>query len=159
VAAPRWIVDAMLGRLARYLRFFGHDTVYARESDDDELRDRAREERRRLITRDRRLAERTPRSILLTTVHLSDQLAELRRAVPDAPWEVRFDRCTLCNGALRRWSPSPEEPWPAGAPPSLRDRSAEIFVCERCRHPYWEGSHTARLRRSLDRSAGPGAPR
>ena len=49
----RYVCDAMLGRLARWLRLLGHDTLYADVGDAELLR---LGETRRVLTRDRELA-------------------------------------------------------------------------------------------------------
>jgi len=139
----------MVGRLARYLRFVGHDTGYVRGLSDAEVARRATEEQRTLITRDRELARRVPGALLLDSVELSAQLRRVRAAAPTASFEVAFHRCTLCNGTLETWSPPPPGEWPAGVP---RDRIAAglpVFRCASCAHLYWDGSHTAEVRERL----------
>ncbi len=97
---PRWLVDEMLGRLVRYLRFLGYDAEYVRGITDDEIVERARVDQRRVITRDRSLARRLPDAVLLTRTDIAGQMRELRTAFPALRADVRFDRCSICNGRL-----------------------------------------------------------
>ncbi|HEV2316229.1 MAG TPA: Mut7-C RNAse domain-containing protein [Thermoplasmata archaeon] len=147
-APPRWLVDEMLGRLARYLRFMGHDTAWVRGAEDTEIRARAEREGRTLLTRDRSLAARTPGAVLLGSVQLHDQLLELIRRFPSLPTEVMFDRCSLCNGLVDPVS-SPGEGRPAPARPDAGGPTRSVFRCRDCGHEYWEGSHTEGIRRRL----------
>ncbi|HTW55578.1 MAG TPA: Mut7-C RNAse domain-containing protein [Thermoplasmata archaeon] len=151
---PRWLADEMLGRLARYLRFVGCDTEYARGEADDRIRARALREGRILVTRDRRLGAATPGAVVLRAVTIERQWRELRVACPDLPTSVRFDRCSLCNGRLR---PAASEP---GAPPRPGPDGTIVptFACDRCGHRYWEGSHTAGIRRRIAAWSRPEAP-
>jgi uncharacterized protein with PIN domain len=145
----RWLVDGMLGRIARYLRFLGYDTVYAPDRPDPELASRARSEGRRLLTRDRLLAAQTPGALLLRADSLRAQLRELALLYPPLTREVRFVRCSACNGLLEPESTEPPgHPASSSAsdrPPPQRPR----FVCRECGHLYWEGSHTDRIRRTV----------
>jgi uncharacterized protein with PIN domain len=52
------IADAMLGRLARWLRFLGFDVLYFPDISDSELVKIAREQDRRILARDTRLVRR-----------------------------------------------------------------------------------------------------
>ncbi|HYK92611.1 MAG TPA: Mut7-C RNAse domain-containing protein [Thermoplasmata archaeon] len=147
--APRWLVDEMLGRLARYLRFLGQDTAYAKGRSDEEIRDWALREGRILVTRDRLLARRTAGSILIRSVVLADQLRAVRDAFPSLELQVQFVRCTLCNGRLEPAEPTaPEEQsgLPKPAEPAAR---GPVYICRECHHSYWEGSHTSRIRRTI----------
>ncbi len=53
---PRFVVDTMLGRLARWLRAMGYDTLYPGQAEDRRLLQIARAEERILLTRDHVLA-------------------------------------------------------------------------------------------------------
>lgn len=149
VTTPRWLADEMVGRLARYLRFVGYDTAYARGLSDPEVLAQAEREDRILLTRDRALAARSPRAILLTSPYLADQWKTLRERVPDLAETPQFERCTECNGRLERFVPTaggardPHVPW------DRVERGLTLYRCRDCGHLYWEGSHTAQLRARL----------
>jgi uncharacterized protein with PIN domain len=143
---PRWLADEMLGRLARYLRFLGHDTEYARGLTDAEIVQKATAEGRVLVTRDRALATSTSPAVLLTSVELGEQLNALRSAFPHAHWTVRFERCSICNAPLGPWTPPTDEDWPEEVPKELVDAGLPVFECSRCGQRYWEGSHARRIR-------------
>jgi len=55
---PRFVADAHLGRLARYLRLLGFDTLYGNDPGDAELARLSASEHRILLTRDRALLMR-----------------------------------------------------------------------------------------------------
>ena len=137
----------MVGRLARYLRMVGCDTVYAHGLSDEEILRQSRAEGRIILTRDRRLAERAPKALLLTSPYLADQWRAVRAAFPEVPEEVRFERCTECNGLLEELSaPPPSEPRSEGIPWDRVGRGLALYRCRACGHCYWEGSHTADVR-------------
>jgi len=56
--APPLLIDAMLGTLARRLRWLGYDAEYRSDLPDDEMIRIAKEQGRLLVTRDRELAGR-----------------------------------------------------------------------------------------------------
>jgi len=150
VAEPRWLADEMVGRLARYLRFVGCDTEYVRGISDDEVLDRARAEGRIILTRDRRLAARAERALLLQSPDIAEQWRTVRAAFPELPGEIRFERCTECNGVLQVVrDPAPEQR-PEGVPWDRVLKGLPLFRCAECGHYYWEGSHTADIRRRLE---------
>ncbi len=154
-APPRFLMDAMLGRLARYARFVGCDTEYVAETETDEaVRERARVESRTLVTRDRTLASATPGAVLLRSADIEHQWQELLRAVPQLPQEVRFERCGLCNGPLRAYVRGTDPTREGALPPTRSEPDPPLFQCERCGQLYWEGSHTATVRARLQRWAG-----
>ncbi|MCI4329635.1 MAG: Mut7-C RNAse domain-containing protein [Thermoplasmata archaeon] len=152
---PRWLADAMLGKLARYLRFLGHDTAYVRDLPERELATLARSEGRTLLTRDRSLAGRAPSSLLLHESDLPGQLREVARAFPHVPFEVKFDRCPDCNIPLRPWAkPTKDSDWPTEIPRPLIDSGVPVHECPSCARRYWEGSHAARIREVVAAAIG-----
>lgn len=143
----------MVGRLARYLRIVGCDTVYARGLSDDEILLRARTEDRVILTRDRQLASRSRRALLLESPHIAEQWRAVRRAYPDLPSDVQFSRCTECNGTLEPVRESVPEPRTAAVPWERVARGLPLYRCVGCGHYYWEGSHTADIRTRMVRWA------
>ncbi|MGI0129790.1 MAG: Mut7-C RNAse domain-containing protein, partial [Thermoplasmata archaeon] len=91
---PRVLADEMVGSLARYLRFLGCDTTYARGWTDEEIVRRARAEERVVFTRDQQLSRRAAGSLLLLSGRLDEQVRAVWAAFPDLSKEVRFERCT-----------------------------------------------------------------
>lgn len=153
VTEPRWLADEMVGRLARYLRFVGCDTAYARGLSDDAIIELARAEDRVVLTRDRQLARKAGRALLLATTDLAGQWRAVRAAFPQLPAELRFERCTECNGRLERDLGFPPEPRPEGVPWDRVAQGLPLYRCAACAHYYWEGTHTADIRARITRWA------
>ncbi len=149
----RFLVDAMLGRLARWLRILGCDAGYDSAISDAELVRRAFEQDRVILTRDRALPDewRIPRVLLLES---EDPLEQLRRVVAafDLDWrQGLFSRCSRCNAGVE--PRSPEEVADRLPPRVLREQS-QFFSCPSCDRIYWEGSHLDRMRRTLEDALG-----
>ncbi len=145
---PRFAADAMLGRLARWLRTLGYDTTYDPAVEDAAIARLAIEEHRVLLTRDRSLPEewRVPR---VWIVEAEEPRAQLREVVLGLhlAWRDRlFRRCSVCNALLEAVSPEAAAP---RVPPRIRREQKRFAGCPGCGRIYWEGSHTARMRRVL----------
>lgn len=153
-AGPTFLADEMLGRLARYLRFLGYDTAYARGLSDAEVLRQAHVERRLLLTRDLELAGRSERSLLLHQVDVLGQLREIRLGLPSLRNEPTFDRCPECNTPLLKVAGADLSSGREVVPPDLLSRGATLYRCPDCRRRYWEGSHTDRLRERLRTARG-----
>jgi hypothetical protein len=142
---PRFIADVHLGKLARYMRLLGLDTAYERALDDGAIAEKARAERRILLTRGRGLLKRS----IVThgyAVRSHDPEAQLREVV--AAFDLRkriapFTRCLKCNGAIRRVDKSEIE---HELPPHTRESYDRYLRCESCGALYWPGAHYERLR-------------
>lgn len=148
---PRFIVDAMLGRLARWLRVLGYDAAYEAEIEDAELVRRALREGRIILTRDRSLPQEWRMESCLV-VEGERPLHQVRQVVEifDLRWEDRlFSRCTVCNARLE--SASRHEV--AGrVPPYVWEHHEAFARCPSCGRIYWKGSHVHRMRRRLRRA-------
>ena len=71
----KFVVDAMFGTLAKWLRILGFDTVFAKDMDDNEIMALAERDNRIIITRDKELAKRSNNSLFLNSDVL-DMLGE-----------------------------------------------------------------------------------
>jgi len=149
-AEPRFIADAMLGRLARWLRTLGFDTAYDDAISDRELVRRAFEEQRYILTRDRRLPEqwRMTNCLVLGSDAPVDQLREVVAHLGLEPSDRLFTRCRICNTEL---VPASSEEVEARVPATVRERHTAFVRCPECGRVYWEGSHTERMMSVLAR--------
>jgi uncharacterized protein with PIN domain len=148
---PRFLADAMLGRLARWLRTLGFDTLYNPAPDDRELVAIAAAEERVLLTRDRHLVAhlRPQRALLITDDAPLDQLRQVVAECGLAPPAALFSHCAVCNGVLR---PATPDEAAAGVPAASRGLPGPVRRCPDCGRVYWEGSHTRRMREALGRT-------
>jgi uncharacterized protein with PIN domain len=146
--APRFVADAMVGKLAKWLRAFGFDVFYHPFADDEELITVARERGAILLTRDTRLQEvRGVRTIFIEDDHVGAQLRQVAREAPLDLREARpLTRCTACNGVLQPAARG--EVWER-IPPFIYLTQERYAVCPDCGRVYWEGTHVARLREKL----------
>lgn len=104
---PALIADAMLGRLARWLRILGYDTQYTRDIQDNELIRRARQEQRIILTRDRKIVEKKAirgLSIFINSQEPKDQIKEVLAKLAQKGFlrPEPFTRCPACNGLLEK---------------------------------------------------------
>jgi uncharacterized protein with PIN domain len=145
-AERRFLADAMLGRLARWLRLLGFDCAWEREIDDAELVRRGVLEGRIVLSRDRALADewRVSGLHILRAEGLREQLLEVLRRYELADAVRLFSRCAACNAELRPASPAAvARRVPARV---LADRDA-FTECPGCGRVYWQGTHAERIRR------------
>jgi uncharacterized protein with PIN domain len=142
IADGPFLLDAMLGTLAVYLRMCGYDAAYALDRDveaDDRVQAIATGEARTLLTRDEQLAARTPGALLLTTRDVEDQLRELEDAGVELALPDRPERCGTCNGPVERVPP--DDPTPAYASDA---GGTDVWRCLDCGQHFWRGSHRDR---------------
>ena len=139
----RFIADAMLGRLARWLRILGYDTAYEKMITDEALIERALREDRWLFTRDRRLVLRKlirGRHTLIVHDDLEGQLRQLHREIKinlDVS-DHRSYRCADCNAVLMPLAHDDAVPL---VPFFVAQRYREFLQCPRCRRVFWQGTH------------------
>lgn len=153
-AAPRFAVDAMLGRLARWLRVVGLDATWTADVPDADLVRHALEQERWIVTRDRRIGIewRVPRLLRVESERPVEQLREVLGAFALRGALRLFARCTRCNAALE---PLARDAAARLVPPRVLARHERFLRCPVCERVYWEGSHVARMRRTLADLLGP----
>jgi uncharacterized protein with PIN domain len=151
--SPRFIADAMLGRLARWLRVLGYDTAYQAHIADTDLAQQAIQEQRILLTRDRALL-RAWRLENVCLVQDTMPLVQLRQVVRqfELPWnEGLFSRCMLCNNPLE---PVSRQDVSNCVPLYVLQHQRCFVRCPTCGRIYWEGSHVARMCQQLQHVLG-----
>ncbi|UXD22415.1 hypothetical protein IPA_04515 [Ignicoccus pacificus DSM 13166] len=126
----------MLGKLARYLRILGYDTIFT-EEEDNKILDIYRSKNCVLLTRDKLLCERAGRyCFFIKSSNIGEQLMQLamdigvKLCLPKEPI-----RCTICNAPLTKLG--------------YVEKHGMVWRCPRCGQHYWYGSHIINIEKFL----------
>ena len=139
-----FIVDVNLGKLARRLRMLGFDAAYSNRLKGREIVDIATQEKRIVLTRDRRLLfhKAITHGFWIRAVDVDIQLQEVLQRL-DLYNQIRpLQRCLDCNGEIETvdrkliWS---------RLEPLTRRFYREFYRCSRCNKIYWPGSHVTHM--------------
>ena len=145
----KFIADAMLGRLARWLRILGHDVVYDSSISDNDLIARAIREHRIILTMDRKLTEResAKNSLLIKSPSYKEQLKQVITHYNIDYKSGIFTRCLVCNNLLE---PIEKEKIKDRIPPYVYSTQDEFDICQQCGRIYWSGTHRVKMLKMLD---------
>ena len=147
----KFLADRNLGKLAKWLRILGYDTVYDRGTIDRAFLNRGIREGRSVLTKRKDMARRDYRGRML--VVSSDDLPGQLREVIDA-FELTpdrssyFTRCLLCNEVLLEVPREEAEPF---VPPYVYETQKRFVKCPSCGRFYWAGTHPAGIGRWYDK--------
>lgn len=142
----RFVVDGHLGRLARFLRLLGLDTLYEVGWTDPELVEVSTGQRRVLLTRDVGLLKRAPvtHGYFVRATDPREQVTEVVQRFHLARLLQPFTRCMTCNGELAQVD---KEEIAHRLPADTRERFDDYRVCTICNKLYWPGAHHPELSR------------
>lgn len=145
----RFVVDSMLGKVAKWLRILGYDTRYELISESKVVE--YAEAGWLVLTRRQRWCG-LDNVICLWQNEPMDQLRELHSAVQLRIEAERFlSRCIRCNDPLERVDRGDVF---GQVPDYIFETVSEFHRCSRCRKIYWQGSHQERMIHFLRRELG-----
>jgi uncharacterized protein with PIN domain len=142
----KFIADVHLGKLAKYMRLFGFDTLYHTDSDPQGLVQVSLQEDRVLLTRNRDLLKQKviTRGILVGETDPREQLKAIFERL-DLYADARpFSRCVRCNGPVE---PIPKQEIVQRLPSRVKQNCQVFSSCSSCHRVYWEGTHFKRMNR------------
>ena len=159
----KFLADAMLGKLTRFLRIFGFDTIYANDLieyfnldpvPDEMLIEYAKQNARIIITKDYLLYKNNmENSVLLSGEGVYNYLEQLNK---EFGFKFKFNlknaRCSICNSTLEKVEKKSsikgfvfEETY---------NNYKEFFQCSNhhCRKIFWKGSHIDDIEYKLNKN-------
>jgi len=152
----KFVVDGMLGGLARWLRILGQAVAYSSQSSDTALLALADSEARILLTGDRELYRRALarniQSVLLTAQTEEERLAQIARQLR-IPLVIDTEKtcCPDCGNGLR---PAPKQAVAELVPAASLRLYREFWRCTNsgCGKVYWRGSHWKQIDEMLNKA-------
>ena len=155
----KFIVDSNVGRLARWLRIAGFDTVFINDLDDNRLVRLALSEGRVLLTKDTQILKRRVAAtgrlkvILIESEEVKQQLRQVLKTLNLASQIRPFTLCLECNQPLVTKA---KEEVKDLVPPYVFQTQTQYMQCPACQRVYWRGTHWQRMSRELGRIASEG---
>ena len=144
----KFAVDCMLGKLAKWLKILGFDTVFFSRIEDDSLLELARAEKRVLLTRDGVLRESAGDEPALM-VESEDWRDQLRQVIREFGLRDRirpWSRCLSCNHPLHEIDRARARNL---VPPHVLATARGFALCPVCGRVFWRGTHHADMERRL----------
>ncbi|MBD3415075.1 MAG: hypothetical protein GF421_11670 [Candidatus Aminicenantes bacterium] len=138
--SPKFVVDCMLGKLAKWLRILGFDTLFFSKAEDDELRSLARRENRILLTRDTGIVEKA-KKIKVVFIRSENWKKQVKQVLSELQLREQikpYSQCIECNVPLKSISKKQAKNLVA---PFVYERSDSFSLCPRCSRVFWPGTH------------------
>ncbi len=154
----KFLTDAMYGRLTRFLRIFGYDTVYADDLEgvfgivpvpDEKLAEYAIENNRIIITRDYAFYKKNrDRSIFLEGEGVYNYLDQLKKKLQlNFNFDMQKARCSMCNSELEKVND--KNLIINEVKPETFKYFEEFYQCTKCKKVYWKGTHIEKIMERL----------
>lgn len=140
----KFIVDNNVGKLAKWLRMMGYDTLFFRGEDDGEMVKIALSQDRVILTKDTQIMRRRlitsgrVKSILIEDEDTKKQLQQIVGALDLDYQYMPFSLCLECNQNLVEISKDEVRDL---VPPYVFKTQNEYMECPSCHRIYWRGTH------------------
>ncbi len=148
----KFIVDHNVGKLAKWLRMMGYDTLFFDGRDDFQMVRTALDEGRVILTRDTQIVKRRVvtsgqlRVILITSDNPERQMDQIIDTL-NLDCQFRpFTICLECNEPLEERS---REQVKDRVPPYVFQTQSQYVECPACHRIYWRGTHWQAMTRKL----------
>ncbi len=142
---PKFILDVHLGKLVKYLRILGFDTLYRNDYDDREIIRTALAEHRTILTRDIGLlkVKTVTHGYWIRSQQPKTQVKEVLNHFDLYNSIDPFNRCVKCNGILEIVK---KDTIIEQLEPLTRKCFDDFYRCRQCGGIFWEGSHFDRMK-------------
>ena len=148
----KFIVDNNVGKLARWLRMMGYDTLLFYGLDDGLMVKLALAQSRTIITKDTEFMKRravTTHRVRTVLVSGDDPELQMQKVITELRLDTHhkpFTRCLECNAVLQFRDRERVED---KVPPHVYERQEYYMECPDCHRLYWQGTHWEDMHRKL----------
>jgi uncharacterized protein with PIN domain len=144
----KFILTRELGRLAKWLRILGLDTVYFNQDNLSTVIIEALRQDRIIITRNHRLPRALGiRIVVIEKERFKEQIQELFRLLPmKLDLERMFRRCIICNEELLDIE---KQEVKDKVPEYVFKTQGDFITCPKCNRIYWQGTHWGNVSQTI----------
>jgi|WetSurMetagenome_2_1015567.scaffolds.fasta_scaffold74058_3 uncharacterized protein len=159
---PKFIADQNVGKLTKFMRLLGFDTIFFTGETDTQMVHMAMVENRIILTRDTHIPKRRlvtsgkVKVVLIESDNIDDQVLQVVKELDLAALIRSFVLCLECNSPLLVRTKADIT---GKVPPYVFQTQEDFMACSQCRRIYWKGTHwqaminkMEQIKRGLDKS-------
>jgi len=149
---PKFIVDNNVGKLAKWLRIMGYDTVFFDGSDDSHMVARALAEGRVILTRDTQIMKRglvTSGRLKAILINSEQPETQMRQVIDTLKLDCQFRPLTLCLECNQPLVEKSKDQVKDRVPPYVFQTQSQYMECPACHRIYWKGTHWQAMTKKL----------
>ena len=144
IDTARFIVDHNVGKLAKWLRIMGYDTLFFNGSNDSRMIATALAEGRVILTRDTQIMQRgvVTRGQLKAILIKSDRPElQMHQVIEALNLDCQFRPFTICLECNQSLEVRSKEQVKELVPPYVFQTQNQYMECPDCHRIYWRGTH------------------
>jgi hypothetical protein len=153
---PKFITDVNVGKLGKWLRLMGYDTLFFDEHDDGLMVKAAIAQGRIVLTKDSEFMKRRAistgkvKAVLISSDRPEQQLSTIISTLKLTDEYRPFTRCLECNAELVSRDRRDVK---GSVPARVYEKHDQYMQCPSCGRIYWRGTHWQAMSGKLSRLA------
>jgi len=153
----RFVADNNVGKLARWLRVMGYDTLLFKQKDDGQMIKIALSENRVILTKDSQfMKRRLVTNGKLKAIHIKqdDPKLQVRKVVETLNLNYHFKPFSLCLECNQPLIARDKEEVKDLVPAHVVETQTQYTECPACHRIYWPGTHWQAMVKRLQNLQG-----
>jgi len=140
----KFIADNNVGKLARWLRLIGYDTLLFKQKNDGRMIKTALNEDRVILTKDTQFMKRrlvTNGQLKAILIKQDDPKTQIQEVVKTLDLNYHFKPFSLCLECNQTLIARGKEEVQSLVPPHVLETQTQYTECPACHRIYWQGTH------------------
>lgn len=154
IDAPKFIVDHNVGKLAKWLRMMGYDTLFFNGGNDSCMIATALTEGRVILTRDTQIMRRrvvTSGQLKAILIKSDEPERQKYQVVETLNLNCQFKPFTICLECNQLLEERSKQQVKDLVPPYVFQTQSQYMECPACHRIYWRGTHWQAMSRNLEK--------
>jgi hypothetical protein len=150
----KFIVDNNVGKLAKWLRVMGFDTLFFDGSDDSGMIAIALAEDRVILTRDTQIMKRrvvTSGQLKAILIQSDKPELQMQQVIDTLNLDCQFKPFTICLECNQPLVERSKQQVKDLVPPYVFKTQSQYMECPACHRIYWRGTHWQAMTRKLEK--------
>ena len=152
ISELKFIVDNNVGKLVKWLRIMGYDTVFFGGSDDSYMVAKALAESRVILTRDTEIMKRglvTSGRLKAILISSEEPEKQMRQVIKTLNLDCQFRPFALCLECNQPLVEKNKDQVKDRVPPHVFQTKSQYVECPACHRIYWRGTHWQAMTKKL----------